>query len=239
MMGRVSLLVLCLLLTAGGALGARIEGAVYDLGLDRLDGVIVTVDTVPRQTMVSTDGRYAFEVPPGRYTVNATQVKDGRPFLHTSQAIEVSAEGTFVVDLILFEEVDFEEDLVPTQGFDPDLPESGVRRSPKVVVPLVSLFLAGMAALVVLLRRRKKAHAPAGSTDEQIEAFIRAEGRTTQKEIYKRFPYSEAKISLLLTDLESQGKVQKIKKGRTNVIVWQKEGAGVISDIMRAVEHKK
>ncbi len=239
MTGRIAFLLLGVLLAASGALGARIEGAVYDLGLDRLDGVIVTVDTVPRQTMVSADGRYAFEVPPGRYTVNATQVKDGKPFLHTSQAIEVSAEGMFVVDLILFEEVDFEEDLVPTQGFDPDFPESGARRSPKVVIPLVILFVAGVAALVVLLRRRKKAPAPAGSTDEQIEAFIRAEGRTTQKEIYKRFPYSEAKISLLLTDLESQGKIQKIKKGRTNVIVWQRGEGGVLQDIMRSVEMKK
>ncbi len=44
-------------------------------------------------------------------------------------------------------------------------------------------------------------------------------GRTTQKDIRKSFPSSEAKISLILTDLESQGKIRKIKKGRGNVVV--------------------
>jgi uncharacterized membrane protein len=34
---------------------------------------------------------------------------------------------------------------------------------------------------------------------------------------------SEAKISLMLTDLESQGKIRKIKKGRGNVVVWQEK----------------
>lgn len=50
--------------------------------------------------------------------------------------------------------------------------------------------------------------------------FIRSQdGRTTQKDIRKSFPSSEAKISLILTDLESQGKIRKIKKGRGNVVV--------------------
>lgn len=50
--------------------------------------------------------------------------------------------------------------------------------------------------------------------------FIRSqEGRTTQKDIRKNFPSSEAKISLILTDLEAQGKIRKIKKGRGNVVV--------------------
>jgi uncharacterized membrane protein len=52
-----------------------------------------------------------------------------------------------------------------------------------------------------------------------VLAFIRSHKRVTQKEIRKSFPMSEAKISLIITDLESQGKVRKIKKGRGNVII--------------------
>ena len=52
--------------------------------------------------------------------------------------------------------------------------------------------------------------------------FIKAnDGRTTQKDIRRNFPSSEAKISLVLTDLEAQGKIRKIKKGRGNVIVMK------------------
>src|SRR3989338_2284327 len=41
-------------------------------------------------------------------------------------------------------------------------------------------------------------------------------GRTTQKAIRKEIPLSEAKISLMISELEEQGKIQKIKKGRGN-----------------------
>ena len=35
-----------------------------------------------------------------------------------------------------------------------------------------------------------------------------------------KFPDSEAKISLVLTELEAKGKIKKIKKGRGNIIIW-------------------
>lgn len=66
---------------------------------------------------------------------------------------------------------------------------------------------------------------PAQSEDadaKMVLEFIKAGGgRTTQKDIRKNFPSSEAKISLILTDLEAQGKIRKIKKGRGNVVVMK------------------
>lgn len=44
-------------------------------------------------------------------------------------------------------------------------------------------------------------------------------GRTTQKDIRKDIPLSEAKISLILTDLEQRKFIRKIKKGRGNIII--------------------
>jgi uncharacterized membrane protein len=44
-------------------------------------------------------------------------------------------------------------------------------------------------------------------------------GRTTQKDIRKKIPLSEAKVSLMISELEAKGKIQKIKKGRGNIIV--------------------
>jgi uncharacterized membrane protein len=49
---------------------------------------------------------------------------------------------------------------------------------------------------------------------------VRSEGgRTTQKDLRRAIPYSEAKISLMIAELESQGKLKKIKKGRGNIII--------------------
>ena len=55
---------------------------------------------------------------------------------------------------------------------------------------------------------------------QQVIEFIKTqEGRTTQKDIRKQFPLSEAKISLMIADLENRKIVEKIKKGRGNIII--------------------
>lgn len=53
-------------------------------------------------------------------------------------------------------------------------------------------------------------------------ALIREHSRITQKELRKMLPYSEAKISLVVAQLESAGKIKKIKKGRGNILVYVK-----------------
>ena len=56
-----------------------------------------------------------------------------------------------------------------------------------------------------------------------MKVIVEEGGRTTQKDIRKRIPLSEAKVSLLISELESMGKIKKIKKGRGNIIVLNEE----------------
>lgn len=61
----------------------------------------------------------------------------------------------------------------------------------------------------------------AGLPDDlkEIMDIIRANGnRITQRELRKKSPYSESKVSLMLSDLEERGLVEKFKKGRGNII---------------------
>lgn len=61
-----------------------------------------------------------------------------------------------------------------------------------------------------------------GSTlPEHVLSILRKnDGRMTQKELRKELMHlSEAKVSLLLTELEHKGKIEKIKRGRGNVVV--------------------
>ncbi len=54
---------------------------------------------------------------------------------------------------------------------------------------------------------------------KDILNLIRANGnRITQRELRKKSPYSESKVSLMLSDLEERGLVEKFKKGRGNII---------------------
>ncbi|MFH1173519.1 MAG: hypothetical protein V1725_00105 [archaeon] len=52
-----------------------------------------------------------------------------------------------------------------------------------------------------------------------IKQFIRSHSPTTQKDVRQAFPLiSEAKISLIISELEHDGKVRKFKKGRGNIV---------------------
>ena len=58
---------------------------------------------------------------------------------------------------------------------------------------------------------------------QDIIKFIKSQkGRVSQKDIRKKFPSSEAKISLVITELQHKGVVERIKKGRGNIIVLKK-----------------
>lgn len=50
------------------------------------------------------------------------------------------------------------------------------------------------------------------------------DGRITQRELRNRLPHSEAKVSLMLADLEHRGLIDRFKKGRGNVIRLKKGG---------------
>ncbi|MDD3042455.1 MAG: MarR family transcriptional regulator [Methanosarcinaceae archaeon] len=53
----------------------------------------------------------------------------------------------------------------------------------------------------------------------ELMGLIRTNGnRITQKELRKKSPYSESKVSLMLSDLEERGLIEKFKKGRGNII---------------------
>ncbi|NOQ28524.1 MAG: hypothetical protein GQ566_00280, partial [Methanosarcinales archaeon] len=55
---------------------------------------------------------------------------------------------------------------------------------------------------------------------QEVLSIIREhEGRITQKDLRLLLNCSEAKASLMITDLEDRGLVKKVKKGRGNVII--------------------
>lgn len=61
---------------------------------------------------------------------------------------------------------------------------------------------------------------PLPSDLQEVLDIIRSGGgRITQKELRSKLSYSEAKVSLVVSDLENRGLVEKFKKGRGNIII--------------------
>ncbi len=219
---------LAILIFSPIAHAATIHGFVYDIFLDELDKAIITINTEPQQKTVSKDGEYSFTVPKGDYIIKATyKSEDGSH--ETEEAITIIDDGDYIIDLILiptFEDEFLNESLIELEEFE-DIDKKTFSTTGAIIAIIAML-------LILLYFYFTKSHfiketEIKSETEEELEKIIKfikeKGGRVTQKEIRKKFPSSEAKISLIITELESKKIVKKIKKGRGNVIILTKEGS--------------
>jgi uncharacterized membrane protein len=215
------------LLLAPSVLGATIHGIVYDFGLNQLSNAVVEINTSPNQQMVAKNGTYSFSVPPGQYSLSARHDKSDSEITENISAL---SDGDYVFDLILLPSIENEEALLNEEA-DVPFVEDVVQDRP------VTHWLLWVVVFIVLgyivYRVSKKPERIIEKeiikeikevvVDDELQKvleFVEKEGgRTTQKDIRKQFPYSEAKISLMIDELEAKGLLKRIKKGRGNVIV--------------------
>jgi uncharacterized membrane protein len=211
---------------------ATIYGSVYDFSLNTVKTAVVEINSTPGQVMVAKNGTYSFSVPPGRYLLSA---KDAKTDAEIEENISV-AEGQYVLDLILLPALEQDESLLEGPEEVPEV-EAVIEDKP-VTSWLLWIVVFALLAYIVYRVSKKPAkeivvekevikevvkevkEVPIVEELNQIMQFIEKEGgRTTQKDIRKQFPYSEAKISLMIDELESKGLVKKVKKGRGNIIL--------------------
>lgn len=226
---RAVILPVLLILLANIAFAANIQGTIYDIELNELNDVVVEIDTTPKQSFVSKDGKYSFDIPQGEYTILA---KNGEGI--AEEKITITDEGKYNIDLILFP--DFSEDVELLNESDLEISTEYTDTAEKnySLYYLIGFILIIIIIIVAIFRYTKKLETGfkeelkeiKKTTKDDLEAdlkelikFIKKEGgRTTQKDIRKNFPQSEAKISLMIAELEHKGKIKKIKKGRGNII---------------------
>ncbi|MFQ5620899.1 MAG: helix-turn-helix transcriptional regulator [Candidatus Nanoarchaeia archaeon] len=198
--------------------GAAVHGTIYDFSLHRVDNVKVEISTTPNQRDITENGEYSFRVESGTYMLRAEEIVDGLLMSTAQEEVEVKGDGDYVVDIILFPEIDEQVNLPEELGLDLE--------DDMEPINLLWIFLSIAVAVAVFCyvyrRSQKEVRESTGDITHEVIAFLKREGgRSTQKAIRKAFPHSEAKISLILTELEASGRVKKIKKGRGNVIVLQ------------------
>ncbi|MBR9683704.1 hypothetical protein GOV03_04155 [Candidatus Woesearchaeota archaeon] len=228
-MGKI-IYVLLVLLLVNSVWGATLHGEIYDLDLDKVTDVLVEINTVPKQQSLSKTGAYSFEVPAGDYILKAR-----KGFLVAEEEIKVVGEGEFIYDLFLFPSFEEEDDFLTELGvIEIEEEKKGFAKYPmgSYLIALGILLIA--MGRIVLARKKYGKSRKRKNKEEKVEEeltdgedylekaleLIRKEGRISQKELRKEMMYlSEAKISLILTELEHKGKIEKVKKGRGNVVI--------------------
>ena len=236
---------LALFLVLPIVLGARLQGTVYDSSLYAQHNVRIDVNSTPKQYYISKDGNYQFSLGHGTYKIQANYYENNVIISSAAEEISIVDSGSYILDLVLTPRFDEEEeisavdDIVLEDQYFEDIPTK------QDFFGFYSLIILGFVVLFVVfyffffrkskekLEKKEESETldiplallkpSSPSSDDlltQILKFIESqEGRTTQKEVRRTFPSSEAKISLVLTELEAAGKIKKIKKGRGNVIV--------------------
>ncbi|MBI4919134.1 hypothetical protein HY837_04335 [archaeon] len=195
---------------------AKIYGNIYDFELNSLDNTVVSIGPKNKQIFVARNGSYSFNVPLGNYQIYAKR----NPDLIAKETILVEKEGNYLVDLILLPDISEETFILQETIEDPIEPEY-LFDYKLAAIPLILILIALLAYKFL---RKKKITPKEDQLTNQVLSILKKEGgRITQKDLRKHLPYSEAKISLVISELENKKIVEKIKKGRGNIILLKEK----------------
>lgn len=224
------LIVIVFLLYINTSMAALVHGNVYDLSLNKLNNVVVEVNSNPKQSFVVKDSEYKFNLNIGTYVIKASYIKNKELIASTEENIVIiDPNGDYNLDLILFPNID-DELLNQTDLNIEDINGN----STKFRILIIFLILSSLAVvLYFVLKVKKKPEQEQLSEIKETESFrdevvekvleiLNREKRINQKDLRKELNLSEAKISLVVAQLESEGKVKKFKKGRGNIIILNK-----------------
>lgn len=240
---RILIYLFALLFLAGYANAASIHGTIYDLSLNKINNARVEINTSPRQAIVAQNGVYSFNVPNGKYALKAQLTRKTAVIASVQENTTISQPGDYALDLILFPEIEegVEDLRIDVNG---EAIEDSNKNWLWSILIISVLFIISISYVFYTPNKRKKI-AEQIKTEEspekdkkddeygndelnhelnQILKIIKQEGgRATQKDIRKQIPLSEAKISLMIAELEHKGVVEKIKKGRGNIIILKRK----------------
>ena len=227
------------------AQAAMVYGSIYDFSdfEKPLENVIVEIEenSTRVQYKVFVDGTYSFNVSPGRYVIKAK-------FYNDNNILEFSGEEKLNIsqpdesrnlDLILFPPIDSEFEYLGDINLTGDIETNETDYINYIIIISAALIIISIIIFYILKKRSKsisKTGEPAPLPPENknlnnisdnlpddlrelYDIILKKGGRITQKDLRKEVIFGEAKVSLMIADLEDRGLIKKIKKGRSNIII--------------------
>jgi uncharacterized membrane protein len=235
-----------LILSCSLVYAATLQGTIYGSTLLVEPDVLVEISSTPAQKYLAKSGKYEFTLPQGEYILTAR-----KGFLTITEEVNILQEGTFTLDLFLLPDFTDEDELWQETDENFFTNEDVTSLSTPLTRKDLSYIVAGFVFLLAIFRIyrahrkygslrifKKRLRTERAKTIEEHKADLATEpghlenaiaiikkhdGRISQKQLRREMLYiSEAKVSLILTELEHQNKIEKVKKGRGNVILWKK-----------------
>lgn len=210
------ILILFSLLIINNVSAATIHGSVYDISLNKVKDIIIEIDSVPVQRFISNDGSYSFELSNGDYRITAKILPNTKI---AEESININSDGSFNIDLFI--DINIPESELLNDINEDYTKDLSIKENSNNIIKALGILIIFIIILYGFFYHKKKSKET--ETDdislEVIKIIKSGGGRITQKDLRKHFPLSEAKISLVISELESKGMLKKIKKGRGNIII--------------------
>ena len=230
------LLVLFFFISSPLAVASTINGNIYNENLEIEKDVLVSINTVPEQQYLSKEGSYVLFLPKGSYVLTARKGS-----VKVTEEINIINDGEYRMDIFLIPDLSEEEELweeTNEELVDDDLVEGNNYLIFGIIFLIIIFLLWGLNKKYKFWNKISKkkveikkigenpekeeisTESEPAYLNETIEIIKKHEGRIHQKDLRREMMHlSEAKISLILTELEHKGRIEKIKKGRGNVVL--------------------
>jgi uncharacterized membrane protein len=208
---------------------SQLYGDIYEGdNLTKLDNVLIKINGSD-STQFLTNKTYSINLDEGNYTIKATHYHEGKIDYITEERITYDGSNK-KFDLVLVPNELFE--LTPKQNNTNNQTQSipkesqGVKTEHLIIAVMGIGIVAVIAAFLFLYGKRKKPNeitkeelAPLKQEEREILKIISENGgKMYQKELREILNYSEAKMSILIGELEKRGEISREKIGRDNLL---------------------
>ncbi len=244
MQKRLVLLILLISCLIASAQAAKVYGTIYEWSdFDKpIKNIILELyaNSSRVQMNVSTTGTYVFDdLYPGNYSIKAKYFHNNILELFGEDNLFIDRDNRSInIDLLLFPPTESEYEYLGDINLTNESEMKNETDVNNYIAPILVILFIAFSAILYRIKRKKtrpkeideQAFPPQNIPEiierelpsdlmELYEIILKAGGRTTQKELRKKLAFSEAKVSLMLDDLEDRGLIKKIKKGRSNIII--------------------
>jgi uncharacterized membrane protein len=239
--GLLTFILLMSLITVTQA--ASVNGTLYDWSdfEKPLKNVIVEVleNSTKINYKVSLDGTYSFSISPGNYTIRANYYRNNILELTGEDNIQIEkVDETRNIDILLFPPTNLEDEYLGDVNLTDAMDIKQDNSLPIYLLIVIILIICSILLFYWIKKNKNKAEDINPKTTPQTvsvekelpddlkelyDLVMKTGGRTTQKDLRKKMTCSEAKVSLMLDDLDNRGFIKKIKKGRSNIVLAENQ----------------
>ena len=223
---------------------AEITGIVYNYYFEPVKNAIVNINTNPTQQIIAKNSTYSFNVPIGTYTISSKYYNGNTLEFESQMVLNVTDNGKYIIDIIMFPTLDEDEKLFSDSEYNYETIDDVKNQYADQPIytknwfwTIIILLMVILVAMIYQSKKKEKnkvieknkIETENKGNEQNIDSFqqaltiIQKNERMTQKDLRKIIPLSEAKISLILSEMEEKGLIEKIKKGRGNIIIIKKQ----------------